>query len=155
MAETHDWGRFYLHTQRYPKHTPYAPAQPATTREQEEPYRTGRGVALRAPLTRSVLVVGLWGPPPPPALEDEHSDRLISALDGRLLHVTLDEIASWVWKDHIEHGWRVRMRAFVERMRDRRWLRKTQRREFDPLAPMDEPDDDDVVDFMDHAEANS
>jgi hypothetical protein len=153
MPDTHDWGRFYTHTQRYPKRTPYALLQRASTSEQEDPYRKGLGLVLRAPLTRSVLVVGLWGPPPPPVLEDEESAAILSALDGRSLPITLAEIRTWVWAEHEEHGWRVWLRAFVERMRDRSWLRARKSREFDPLAPFD-ADDDDVMDLMDTYEAS-
>lgn len=88
MSETHDWSTFYWHTMRYPKGTPYRAIEKAETLEQEDPYRTGRALALRAPLLNSVLVVGRWGPAGEPVLEDEHNDRLAAAMHGK--QYTLD-----------------------------------------------------------------
>jgi len=59
MAKTHDIGNFYWHTMVYPVKPPVV-FDRAETQEIEEPYRGGKGWAVRLPFTRLSLVVGMW-----------------------------------------------------------------------------------------------
>jgi hypothetical protein len=59
MAQTHDVGNFYWHTMTYPV-KPGVVFDRAETQEIEEPYRGGKGWAIRFPFTRKAIVIGLW-----------------------------------------------------------------------------------------------
>lgn len=127
MAETHDWSTYYWHGMRYPKGAPYRAIEKAETLEQEDPYRTGRGVALRLPLSRSVLIVGRWGPAGAPVLEDEHDDRIVAAMRGRSVGVSPDGIAAmprWSTDSVGVASPLARLRARWEQWQDDRWERK-------------------------------
>ena len=98
---------------KYPKGTPYRLLEQSETREQEEPYRVGRGLALRFPLTTLVVITGLWGPSRGPVLEHEHSDRITEALQGRTFTASLEEIASWGWNISVTSSRLSRFRVWV------------------------------------------
>ena len=59
MAKTHSIGKLYWHGLIYPV-KPGVLLDPAETQEIEEPFRGGKGWAVRLPFTRLALVVGKW-----------------------------------------------------------------------------------------------
>jgi len=59
MAKTRDVGKFYWHTMIYPVN-PKVLFDRAETQEIEGKYRSGKGWAVRLPLTRCAIVVGVW-----------------------------------------------------------------------------------------------
>ena len=78
MAKTHDVGKFYWHTMVYPiKFKGFT--DKAETQEIEEPYRAGRGYAIRIPFTKFAIVFGKWGK----AYEESYA--LTRALNGRAM----------------------------------------------------------------------
>lgn len=104
----------YWHTLTYPKprignRLPLT--ERAWTNEQEEPFRTGRARAVRLPLTRRAVVVGVWGESKGPVLEEEQTDRMLQALEGRLLGVSSTEIATWGWQFVLTTSWWQRLTA--------------------------------------------
>lgn len=58
--ETHDLGRLYCHGMRYPAGR-WPRLDIGTSHEVEEPWRIGRCVVVRIPLTRAAAVIGWWG----------------------------------------------------------------------------------------------
>ena len=97
MPETHDLGRFYWHSLRYPIGTDRSKIRPerSTTRELEDPYRLGDALVLATPVSRRGLVLGRWRPAPPPVLEHEQSGALLRALMGVEYGVPPSIIAQW------------------------------------------------------------
>lgn len=88
MPETHDVGRLYFHTFRYP--IPGAPlCERATTVEVEPPYRRGKAVCVRYTPRRAV-VVGWWG-----KTSGEEDEALREATSAILLNVPLETILTW------------------------------------------------------------
>lgn len=62
MAETHDLGNLYVTTVQFlDKASPWI--DKGWSDETEEPYRHGKCLVFRVPLTRLGFAVGLWGPP--------------------------------------------------------------------------------------------
>lgn len=78
MAKTNDIGSFYWHTLKYLV-KPSIFIERAESQEIEEPYREGRGWAIRLPFTTKALVVGRWG-----KAHDE-SSALTRAVIGRAM----------------------------------------------------------------------
>jgi hypothetical protein len=88
MPQTHDIGRLFLHTFRYPlKGAPLIDRAKAV--EVEPPYRVGRGVTLRwGP--RRALVIGRWG------LETrDEGEALYDALKARDLDEDVKTVKGW------------------------------------------------------------
>lgn len=54
--------RIYAHPMEYPT-TKFPLVDKGHTQEIDWPYRTGKGLVFRLPLTRRALVVGIWGKP--------------------------------------------------------------------------------------------
>ena len=54
--------KYFAHQMRYPS-TDFPLMEPGTTQEIEEPYRRGRSMVFRLPLTTRALVLGRWGAP--------------------------------------------------------------------------------------------
>ena len=60
MPQIHDIGkRHFVHTMKYPTRQ-FPILDRGETQEIEDPYRNGRSVVVRVPLTRSAVVVGRW-----------------------------------------------------------------------------------------------
>ena len=59
MAQTHNVGKYYWHTLRYPIKFKGLTDE-AETQEIDPPYRYGKGVAIRIPFTKFAIVVGEW-----------------------------------------------------------------------------------------------
>jgi hypothetical protein len=59
MAKTHDVGNYFWHTLVYPI-KPSVIFDKAETQEIEEPFRGGKGWAIRLPFTRLAIVLGRW-----------------------------------------------------------------------------------------------
>lgn len=117
MPETHDHGRLYWHWQHYRK--PYgfaawvaylsrrrprpvrkavAYSRPplldrAVTHMTEEPYRTGKGYAIRLWPSRWAIVAGWWGPPA--AKELSERQLLERAVNGAMMPIKALPTAQW------------------------------------------------------------
>jgi hypothetical protein len=85
VANPRDLGPFYWHTLVYPV-KPKELWEPAETQEISEPFRGGKGLSIRLPLTRLALVVGKW------KASFEESQALTNAIRGRVL---LEEETDW------------------------------------------------------------
>ena len=59
MATTKDIGKYYWHGLTYPI-KPKCFWEKAETQEIDEPFRSGKGIAIRMPLTRRAIVIGKW-----------------------------------------------------------------------------------------------
>lgn len=92
MPETYDVGpRNFVTSMRYlPGGSPPLLERGATTRETEDPFRIGRGIALRIPLTRQAVIFGRW-------LDDggDEDERLRDALRAHDTEDTTEEISEW------------------------------------------------------------
>lgn len=68
-----------------------------TSREIEEPWRTGHGRAFRFPLTRWAIVIGHWGAGDWHVLEEEEEGKLVEAMGGLgiIPGITATEIEDW------------------------------------------------------------
>lgn len=90
--ETHDLGRLYAHGMRYPADGSWPVIDLGSSHEVEEPWRIGRCVVLRLPLTRAAAVIGWWGPPRSyeELLEDERNSSRDTA--GSL---SVETLRSW------------------------------------------------------------
>lgn len=86
----------FVHRQKWPDPRMAAVRQPllerATTAEDEEPWRTGHGWALRLPWTRWGAVLGYWDMPDPSRTE---SVLWSSDNGGMIPGVTYQEIKEW------------------------------------------------------------
>jgi len=82
MAQTHDIGKFYWHTLVYPI-KPKVIFDRAETQQIEEPYLGGKGWAIRLPLTRLAIVVGIY--------KNKYSESvaLTRAINGRGIEESL------------------------------------------------------------------
>lgn len=60
--ETHDLGRLYCHGMRYPAGQ-WPIVDLGSSHEVDEPWRLGRCLVLRLPLSRVAAVIGWWGKP--------------------------------------------------------------------------------------------
>jgi hypothetical protein len=60
------------------------------SQETEEPFRTGKCLVLRVPLTKLAFAFGIWGPP---AFNPD--EALGNILGSRILDVELDEVRYW------------------------------------------------------------
>ena len=77
MAKTHDFGKKYFwHFMVYPL-KPKVVFETSTTQEIEDPFRFGKGVVFRLPLTRLSIVIGKW------VARYEESQALTNAIAGR------------------------------------------------------------------------
>jgi hypothetical protein len=84
MAKTKDLGIFYWHGITY-SFKPKELIEKAETQEIESPFRHGRGVALRLPLSKRGVVVGKWS-----KTGFTEGEALTYAINGRSL--TKDEV---------------------------------------------------------------
>lgn len=91
MAKPRSIKSIYWHPLIYPIKPPVL-WEPAETQEIEEPFRFGKGFALRLPLTRAAIVVGKW------VLRFDESQALTNAIRGRMM--TEDEV-DW---DYVRFG---------------------------------------------------
>ncbi|MFN2347603.1 MAG: hypothetical protein ABR616_18060 [Dermatophilaceae bacterium] len=64
----------------------------AETRETDEPFRYGYGVAIRIPLTRTAVVVGEWAGD---LAGNSYESKLRSALKGSELDYDIETIKEW------------------------------------------------------------
>lgn len=91
MPQTHDIGRRFVTTMKYPPTGSWPRYErDAYIREIEEPYRIGSGTAVRIPLTRYALIFGRW--------DDDGGDeveRLTEALRASDVDADSDDIRSW------------------------------------------------------------
>lgn len=85
-------GRLFWYIFDYGQTGRYAPLinREGTTREVDPPYRYGRCLILRLPLSGQALVLGWWTG----SLEDEDS-AILTAMGGRLVGVSSEEIREW------------------------------------------------------------
>ena len=91
MAKPRSIKSIYWHPLIYPIKPPVL-WETAETQEIEEPYRFGKGFAVRFPLTRAALVVGKW------VSRYDESQALTNAIRGRIM--TEDEV-DW---DYVRFG---------------------------------------------------
>lgn len=82
--QTRDIGNIYWHALTYPI-KPKVFVEKADTQEIDEPFRRGKGLAIRVPFTRKALVIGIWK-----ETNYTESEALTYAINGRGL--TRDEI---------------------------------------------------------------
>lgn len=85
MANPRSVGPFYWHPLRYLV-KPTVFIDPAETQEIDEPFRRGRGYAVRFPLTKHAIVLGHW--------QSSHteSEALTYAISGRAMS---EEEVNW------------------------------------------------------------
>lgn len=75
MPVTHDMGRVFFHALRYPS-THHPLVELGSSCETSYPYRRGRSLVLRVPLSRRAWVFGIWGAP---GSEDEVLRQAVGA----------------------------------------------------------------------------
>jgi hypothetical protein len=78
MANTRGLGPVFWHGMKYPVKPPVL-IDPSETQEIDEPFRRGRGYAIRFPFTKHALVVGLW------QSSHNESEALTYAISGRAM----------------------------------------------------------------------
>lgn len=78
MAHIRSVKKVYWHVLKYPV-KPKVFVEPAETQEIDGDYRRGRGFAIRIPLTKYALVVGLW------LSSHEEGEALTYAISGRIM----------------------------------------------------------------------
>ena len=84
------FGKLYFDTLKYPPKYKYFPlAEIGWTTETEEPYRQGRCVVIKPPLSNKALIAGVFGKP-----QDE-VEALSKAIKLRELDVSTEEIMEW------------------------------------------------------------
>lgn len=60
MPKVHEVGRVFAHRMSYPtRHHPLV--ETGRTRETDHPFRSGRSLVVRMPLSTKAVVVGVWG----------------------------------------------------------------------------------------------
>jgi hypothetical protein len=91
MAKPRSIKSVYWHPLIYPIKPPVL-WEPAETQEIEEPYRFGKGYAVRLPLTRVALVVGTW------RSRFSESQALTNAIRGRIM---MEDEVDW---DYVRFG---------------------------------------------------
>ena len=84
------FGSLYVQTVKYPHRDLFPVAEKGWTHEIEEPYRKGSCLVFRAPFTKLGLVFGVWT-----VAEQDEEVALTSAIWGRKLDVSVDELLEW------------------------------------------------------------
>lgn len=85
MSEIHSVHKIYWQVLKYP-FVPPKFLDESETQEIDDPYRHGRGVAIKIPFTKSVLILGKW------LSKKGESEALTYAIGGRILS---DDELNW------------------------------------------------------------